>query len=232
MLSLARETRAASDAASRFACIARLAREWHGVEPIGYDAQEIAEAASRLGITVPASVRRWYETFAGTKGVAFGQNRVIRPAHWKLIEGELTVAAENQGNWYAVVGLDGDDPPVRAVGWHEGALSASFSRHALQTALFESVVYPPGGDCIGNADGDLMEWLEQMFGAPVVEPWPDAGPGPVTFYLGLPGIAFLQPDDHGLQWIYIGLVDDDAVRREIERTAPVDEWVAAPTDGA
>lgn len=230
MLELAREIRAAADARSRFRCIERLAREWHGVEPIGYEPREVHVATRRLGVRLPAAVRQWYESFARTEGIALAQNFAIPPRDWRLSEHRLSVCIENQGNWRALVDLDGDDPPVFVVEHIAvGRLSESFSLWALQNALFESVMAT--GRPNGPVSQDAARWLESRFGPPVIEPWAAIGhgPGPIDFYLGQPGLAFHEKTARR-EWLFLSLVDDDAVLADVECSAPVLEWVVAPTE--
>ena len=227
MRSLGDEMRAATSAQARFHCIGRLARAWHGSTPRGYEPSDLSAAEARLGFSLPKTVRYWFESFALTEGIAFMQNHIVQPCEWRLVDGRLMFGEENQGNWRSLVDLEGDDPPVFAVDQHPGRLSSAFSVHALQTALFETIM-SSGAGTNGPGRHGAEPWARAFFGEPVVEPWDHAGPGPGAFYLGDPGLAFLQGESLE-PWCFFALVDDDALLAEVEQTAPVD-WVVAPTE--
>ncbi|MEQ8460630.1 MAG: hypothetical protein RLO52_33835 [Sandaracinaceae bacterium] len=231
MRDLAATLQSASTPEARFRAIERLALEWHGRPPRGYPRSEVSASAESLGVTLPPTVRRWYESLALTEGVAFGQNHVVAPDRWVLDGRRLTFAVENQDNWRLLVGLEGDDPAVVSVGSRPGSLSLAFSLHALQTALFESVMGAAQGICNGEAAPGAEAWLLELFGDPVAEPWGDAGPGAVSFYAGAPGLAFHQSAGD-IEWIYFALVDDHAVRAKVSGEAPIRHWALTPDEGA
>ena len=87
------------------------------------------------------------------------------------------------------------------------------------------------GICNGEAPPGAEAWLLELFGDPVAEPWGDAGPGPVSFYAGAPGLAFHQSAG-GVAWIYFALVDDRAVRAKVSGQAPIRHWALTPEEGA
>lgn len=120
MLDLAAAIRDASTAEARFACIERLTLQWHGRAPKGCSRRQIGAAVRRLGVSVPEVVQRWYEKFALTEGIAYGQNFVVAPRDWALVGAGLAVGVENQDNWVFAVGLDGEDPPVHVEGSERG----------------------------------------------------------------------------------------------------------------
>lgn len=225
MIALAEQLRAATGGEARMRWIDRLAREWHGREPRGYAKRSIDAAEKRLGIEVPQIVRRWYASLARTQSIAWGQSFVVAPRDWEQRDGALTIGLENQDNWLVTMELAGEDPPVRVVGFREGALSRSFSTYAVQLALHESVLGAAGGAWSGKAEG-ARPWLVRHFGEPVVEPWPDAGYGPVDFYVGALGLA-LHEARPGNEWLFLALRDDGTCR-EVARSAPIVRWFVGP----
>lgn len=234
MLSLANRIRRAKTARARLDAIDELTRIWHGTAPKGRAADEVDAAEARLETAIPAVVREWALRFGATPWIAFGQNTALPPADWTLTgDGLLRIGCENQNNWSVVVAREPEDPPVSIQGWHEGELSGRFSTYALQNALFESVMVTPRHHCMGYSDKDPSSWMVETFGEPVVEPWPDAGPGPMRLHVGRPGLAFHQHESDGVMgpgahWLFFALIDDPEILRGVEDSAPI-TWDQTPT---
>lgn len=181
---------------------------WHG--PLT-DEDAVApalmeQAERRLGLRLPAALRRWYGLVGRRAKVTHVQDELLAPQRLMKEERVLVIRAENQWVVRWGVGLDrisDDDPPVLVGDDGKWEFEAPhLSTFALQVAIYEAVIgagHAMNGPATADAVGQFRQHLRPLDVPPWTH-WPDGG---TQFYGDDTTMAFTNGPD----WIWVASLE-------------------------
>ena len=121
----------------RFALLSRLIADWY--DPVndgdGFEDADFERSSTRLGLPIPAALRRWYQMSGRRKDVWSLQDILLPPEQWNIQRDALEFCVENQHvtSWgISRAQLLTEDPPVLVRDGNDWlAQSASVSEFVL-----------------------------------------------------------------------------------------------------